>query len=377
LQPCSGLCARPGILAELRGALLVPLILLAAACASKQTVKPMRQPPLEVHAQIEHALPAYVADRSSWSSDIYTALIKQQIEPSHEHICAIIAVIEQESGFHVNPAIPGLPAIAWKEIRRRANSAGVPWLLVSGALSLTSANGKTYAQRIDAAHTEKDLSDIYEDFIGAVPLGKTLFSDRNPIRTRGPMQVNVAFLKQTAAAEHYPYPVRGNLADELFTRRGSVYFGTAHLLGYPASYDSYVYRFADYNAGQYASRNAAFQIALGKVAHRHVIPDGSLLPHDGAAGSGDTEGAAREIAGRLGLSEDAIHDALSKGRSADLETTRLYRRVYELAGNSAQRPAARAVVPRIDLQGPKISRHLTTDWYAHRVAERFDRCLQR
>jgi len=27
----------------------------------------------------------------------------------------------------------------------------------------------------------------------AVPLGRTLFAESNPIRTRGPMQVNVAF----------------------------------------------------------------------------------------------------------------------------------------------------------------------------------------
>jgi len=30
-------------------------------------------------------------------------------------------------------------------------------------------------------------------------MGHTLFADHNPIRTRGPMQVNVAFLKQTPA----------------------------------------------------------------------------------------------------------------------------------------------------------------------------------
>ena len=37
----------------------------------------------------------------------------------------------------------------------------------------------------------------------------------------------------------------------------------------------------------------------------------------------------------------------------------------------------RAAVPRIKLQGPKITRRLTTDWYAHRVDERFQRCLSR
>jgi hypothetical protein len=37
----------------------------------------------------------------------------------------------------------------------------------------------------------------------------------------------------------------------------------------------------------------------------------------------------------------------------------------------------RAVVPQIHLEGPKISRNLTTEWYARRVDERFRQCLSR
>jgi hypothetical protein len=37
----------------------------------------------------------------------------------------------------------------------------------------------------------------------------------------------------------------------------------------------------------------------------------------------------------------------------------------------------RAVLPRIRLEGPKISRNLTTEWYARRVDERFKRCIAR
>jgi len=37
----------------------------------------------------------------------------------------------------------------------------------------------------------------------------------------------------------------------------------------------------------------------------------------------------------------------------------------------------RALIPRIKLQSPKITRSLTTAWYAGRVDERFKRCLDR
>src|SRR4030095_7069799 len=97
--------------------------------------------------------------------------------------------------------------------------------------------------------------------IDRVPLGRTFFADRNPVRTGGPMQVSVAFATAHAKAKRYPYPVVESIRDELSTRRGGTSFGIARLRDYPASYDRYVYRFADFNAGHYASRNAAFQSA--------------------------------------------------------------------------------------------------------------------
>jgi Protein of unknown function (DUF1615) len=325
---------------------------------------------------IEGSLPRAVSDRAGWAADMYAAFTALGIEPTHESICAVVAVIEQESGFHVDPVIPGLPAIAWREIDRRAERAGVPPLMVHTALQLTSPTGRSYSDRIDSARTEKDLSDIFEDFIGAVPLGRTLFAERNPIRTRGPMQVNIAFAEQYAAAKPYPYPVKLSIADEVFTRRGSLYFGTAHLLAYAATYDAYLYRFADFNAGQYASRNAAFQSAVSSASGILVAPDGALLPHDSEVkGPGSTELAVRALSKRLNMGDSAIHNALEQGKAADFDRTELYQRVFALADRAAGQRLPRALVPRIQLHGPKIARSLTTEWYAHRVDQRFKRCL--
>jgi hypothetical protein len=209
-----------------------------------------------------------------------------------------------------------------------------------------------------------------------VPLGRTLFADSNPIRTRGPMQVNIAFAEQFATVKPYPYAVKTSIADEVFTRRGSLYFGIAHLLDYSAPYDRYLYRFADFNAGQYASRNAAFQGAVARLSGVPLVHDGALLAHDGdARNPGDTESAARMLGRRLNLSDSAIHAALEQARTMEFERTPLYQRVFAAADAAAGRQTARAVLPQIELHSPKITRKLTTAWYANRVDQRFRRCL--
>ena len=202
------------------------------------------------------------------------------------------------------------------------------------------------------------------------PLGHTLFESHNPIRTRGPMQVNVAFLKQTSAARSYPYTVKGSLQDELFTRRGSVYFGVAHLLGYRAPYPRYLYRFADFNAGQYASRNAAFQSALADRLRNTGDP--------GRHAVGGNRGRHCADWAIASMSATTISTALwRKAKAPDFEHTTVYKRVFALAEHAQKRPAPQAVVPKIKLEGPKLSRTLTTDWYAHRVDGRFQQCVKK
>jgi hypothetical protein len=361
---------------QVKSTLGILAALLLAACAGEKASEPPPVKTADAKALIEQSLPRGVSDRAGWTTDMYGAFTVLTIAPNRENICAVVAVIAQESGFRVDPVVPGLGAIARKEIDSRAARAHVPQMIVNGVLQLKSSDGRTYGERIDAARTEKDLSDAYEDLIGAVPLGRTLFAERNPIRTRGPMQVNVAFAEQFSSAAPYPYPVQSSIADELFTRRGSVYFGTAHLLDYRAPYDQYLYRFADFNAGQYASRNAALQNAASIATGVPLVTDGALLPHDSDINNpGATELALRTLAAQLKMSNGAIHAVLAEGKTKALESTPLYERVFALAERRAGHPLPRAMVPRIKIVGPKIKRNLTTDWYAHRVEDRFKRCL--
>ncbi|MGH8136825.1 MAG: DUF1615 domain-containing protein [Steroidobacteraceae bacterium] len=358
--------------------LLCAAVLLGGCASRPPATVPSGSGPRQAQALIRELLPRGVADRSGWATDLYVGFAALSIEPTRENVCAVVAVVQQESGFRVNPVVPGLGAIARREIEGRAARAGIPRLIVRGALQLKSSSGRTFGDRIDAARTEKELSDIFEDFIGRVPMGRRLFEGANPVRTRGPMQVSLAFAERSAAAESYPYPVKVSIADELFTRRGSLYFGIAHLLGYPAPYDRYLYRFADFNAGQYASRNAAFQKAVSIASGIALIADGALLPHDGGSEDpGSTELAVRTLSARLSLDETSIHRALERADSLDFQKTQLYRRTFALAEQAQGRPLPRASVPHITLHGPKIHRALTTDWYAHRVNGRFSRCLGR
>lgn len=335
--------------------------------------------PADVRAQIVSLLPASTPDRAGWAVDIYAAMAALAIAPTTPNICAVLAVTEQESGFRVDPAVPNLARIAWDEIDRRTERLGVPRLAVRAALQLSSSTGKSYSDRIDAVKTEKELSEIYEDFIGMVPMGKRLFAGLNPVRTGGPMQVSITFAEFHAKERGYPYPVDSSFRHEVFTRRGGLYFGITHLLDYPAPYDSHLHRFADFNAGHYASRNAAFQSAVSILSGIPLDLDGDLVRHDDndEGRPSGTELAVRSIGKRLNLSADAIRHALEQGKRPEFERTSLYARVFDLAEKLERRPMPRAVVPNIVLRGPKISRKLTTAWFANRVEERQRRCLAR
>ncbi|WP_169261851.1 DUF1615 domain-containing protein [Aromatoleum diolicum] len=349
-------------------------------CASEVRLpEPPPARPAEVRSKIANLLPASTADRSGWAVDIYAAFAAQGITPNQSNICAVLAVTEQESTFRADPPVANLARIAWEEIDRRAERLGVPKLAARVALQLSSSTGKSYSERIDAVKTERELSEIFEDFIGMVPMGQRLFGGLNPVRTGGAMQVSIAFAEEYAREHTYPYAVAGSIRHEVFTRRGGLYFGIAHLLDYPASYDKQLYRFADFNAGRYASRNAAFQSAVSVASGIPLDLDGDLVRHgdDDETRPGSTELAVRSLGKRLDLDQRAIRGALEQGDSADFERSTLYQRVFDLADRIERRPLPRAVVPRIALKGPKISRKLTTEWFAKRVDERHQRCLAR
>ncbi len=179
------------------------------------------------------------------------------------------------------------------------------------------------------------------------------------------MQVNINFAAKIMRERPYPWSNAGSAREEVFTRRGGIYFGTAILLDYPVSYDRMLYRFADYNAGRYASRNAAFQSVVAALSRRTLDLDGDL--------GIQTQAALEHISG-LNMERPSIERELRLEKSFEFERTKVYERVYALARQQGI-PVAYAAVPDIALASPKITRKLTTKWFTDQVEKRYRRCL--
>jgi len=348
--------------------------------ATGQPAAPPVLPEKDVRAMVTRLIPASVKDRGAWAADLHAIFGKLDFPHAPEIYCAAIAVIEQESGFQADPVVPGLPAIVWKELEARGSRYGIPLLLIKAAMLKTSPDGRSYNQRIDTLKTEKQLNALFQDMIDELPAGKQLFAGYNPVRTGGPMQVSVEFAEQYARDRAYPWPLKGSVRDEVFSRRGGLYFGSAILLDYPAPYDNVLYRFADFNAGRYSSRNAAFQGALARLAGKALTLDGDLLRYDKGQASeaaSSVELAARTQAGSLQMTTAEIRRDLLLEKSAEFGQSPLFKRVFALAERQAGSPLARQAMPQIDLKSPKISRKLTTEWFARRVEGRYQSCLGR
>ena len=343
-----------------------------AGCAS--TPPPAANPEVErLRQRISQRLPEKLDDRVGWAADIQSAFHAQGIAGNDENICATLAVIEQESGFVADPEVAGLGRLSRAELERRARAKRIPKLALSAALNVASLDGRTYGQRLDAVRSEGQLSELYQEIIGRVPLGARLLGEHNPVQTGGSMQVSIAFAQ--AHMEHYPYP-GGDARQEVFSRRGGVYFGIAHLLGYATPYTRKIHRFADYNAGWYASRNAAFQHAVALASGRELALDGDLLlPGAPLDQPGQTEVAVRSLAGRLGMDAAQIRRELERGNSLHFNDSPLFVAVFALAEQGQGSPLPRERLPGITLESPKITRELTTAWFATRVYERYQRCM--
>ena len=333
-------------------------------------------------ALLDRLLPKGIPARKAWFDNIFADFTQLKIPYAPQYFCAVMAVAEQESDYNPDPVVPNLSNIVWEEIHQHAKKYMIPDFVIDTAMLKTSPDGRSFKTRINSLRTKREMNKLYEDMVGELPYGKDMLANKNPIRDGGPMQVSVAFAQTQILAWPYPYPYT-DLRDEVFSMRGSVYFGTAILLQYAESYDNMIYRFADYNAGRYSSRNAAFQAAVAKISGRKLSLDGDLMLYTNkmyrvfSGAPSDTQRALMGMTGRLGMSPDQILHDLKLEKYPGFEQSALYHRVYEMADRQAGRRLPRAMIPQIVLVSPKFTHRLTTDWFAHKVDARYRNCLIR
>ena len=370
-------------------ALFAIIALLQPAFAASSTV-----PLVTVTALILRERPA-VKQAPLWAEDMLAAFSEIQIPASRENVCAGIAIISQESGFSANPAVPDLGRLSEQALRGKLDAIPIVGSRVLDFLENKPSPEDSIMDRIRAARTERDLDLVYRGIIsdiGSVTelrmlidsgLLNRFIEQRNEISTIGSMQVSVAFALATERQRRWtPMNLQDTYAvrDALYTRKGGITYGLLQLLGYDSGYDRKIFRFADYNAGRYASRNAAFQLAVAELSGVKLDRDGDLLAY-GASGkpsrkAGKTEMALRKTIGAR-MSEADIRSDLTHEKKQPFIATRVFTEVRDLYQRKTGKPAAFAIVPEIALKSVKISSRMTTAIFAARVNERYQRCMKK
>ena len=331
-------------------------------------------------------------DPRGWAIDLLDVLRSQNQPPSRENVCSAIAIIDQESNFVADPAVAGLGVLAEKTLRAKADRIPILGRMAMQFLETTASSNDSYMERIRSARTERDLDMTYRSMVEdagkrsslslVVESGllNQLIEDRNDINTIGSMQVSVRFALENAKRRRWlpmtltdVYAVR----DDLYTRHGGLYYGVLQLLDYESGYNRKIFRFADYNAGRYASRNAAFQGLISTLSNLKLTKDGDLLLYNKDQQPlkkvSESEKALRSIIAKykLGIDDPSLRADLLKEKDTSFISTQIYREVRKLM----KQPVAFAEIPSIELNSPKIKHHMTTQNFAQSVDRRYQKCV--
>jgi hypothetical protein len=338
---------------------------------------------------------AGTADSEGWATDMLEGLRAHRLPVNRENVCSIIAIVDQESSFNPNPRVARLGALSEKAIRDKFEGIPIVGRMALNYLESHPTRETNFMKRIRSAKTERDLDLAYRallkdtsqraslDLVLRSGLFNQLVEDKNEIDTIGSMQVSVKFaLDMNRRRRWLPmtlddvYAVR----DHLYTREGGMYYGIAQLLAYETGYTAKIFRFADYNAGRYASRNAAFQSALSRISGVELALDGDLLSY-GKGGQALTKVSATEKAMReaaeqhgFGLDDRQIRKDFLLEKDAKLALTKSYAAVMQKAEERTQGTLPYALVPQITLQSLKI-KGFTTERFAKAVNKRYQSCI--
>ncbi len=337
-----------------------------------------------------------VVESNGWAIDLQDALIQSELEVSRENVCASIAILDQESGFVADPVVPGLGKLSEQALQDKLLQIPVAGRAVLSWLDRTPSKDASFMARIRNARTERDLDLAYRALIDH--MGKTtsmssllelgllnkLIEERNEIDTAGSMQVSVKFaLEETRKARWLPMTLNDVYAvrDQLYTRHGGMLYGVRQLLAYDTGYGRKIYRFADFNAGRYASRNAAFQQSVATLTGEPLALDGDLLSYgkdrNPLSKVTATEIAIRKVSTKykLELTDKQIRADLLREKEPGFTGTRTFIAIRDRYATLKREPAVFALIPDIQLNSEKLSRQFTTKRFAESVNKRYQACM--
>jgi Protein of unknown function (DUF1615) len=348
-------------------------------------------------SDVVRLLPAELPDADGWARDILQAFAAAGISADLERVCGALAILQQESGFQVDPPVPGLSDMVRKRLDELAGRLGPPGKSAVQKLLAEHKPGdtRTFAQRLRGLRTERDLDLLFRDMLAAAHarhpvvyraanvldavFHKSQLEDLNPVGTAGSMQVGARWVLGHSKGL---YKDADAVRDVLFTRPGGLRWGVQRLWGYQTHYPRTLFRFADYNAGEYASRNASVQRALTRLTGLPLAPDGDLLAYDAhaeplAEDSASLKALLAFAEAEKGLSASDVRRDVLLEKRAEFEETVTYRALQRAYQARFGAPLAPADLPNLELSSPKLSSHYTTARYARAVNAHFRGCLAR
>jgi hypothetical protein len=331
--------------------------------------------------EVTYLIPARVRDRDGWSRDILRTFSNQNLPVTADNVCAVKAVIQQESGFDPKPKTKNMMHVTKRAMKEKFGVVGAAGIRTALDAKQDSERKISYWKRIEKAKSEYDVDQVLQDFSANYGVAE-IYLKYDFFTTAGSMQVSVSFVSDQAKFHGATQDLEAlKIREFLYTRYGGIYFGTLRLLGYPAGYDKLIYRFADYNVGMYASRNVAVQQQVARLTGHRLALDGDLLRYDknGVAvkEAGESERAIVETV-RLyapNLDSRVIRNDLLLEKTIAFENTGTYlaiKRAYQAKYGAA--PYAR--LPEVKIKSPKITSKFTTAQFATRVNSRYLLCLK-
>lgn len=343
--------------------------------------------------QIAKLMPTHVKEASSWAKDISDIMQGFDIERNMENVCAVIAVVDQESNFVADPVVPGLGEKSLKEIDQRLEDklgkkvAG----LFRNMLTTRPNKDDNFANRIRKVKTERQLDELYREIFAyfsehykvnaltdiAKVVGGDISERLNPITTLGSMQVHIDYAKENRRSAMS----NEDLRRDLYSQYGGLYYGIQRLMVYPADYNKPLYRFADYNSGIYSSRNASFQKMLSTLSGEKLSLDGDLLLYDKGGDVRSDKSQSEKVLlsyfqkNNIALTDRQIRFDLKREKTQKFESTETYKTIIRLYEEKTKKKAPYAIMPEVVISGPKLSKDYNTNWYASNVERRYNLCM--